>query len=152
MPERGRIQELLLAYRSNITLLKKWEKDKTLRECRTDYDARRRTGGLLGQNPADHTRSKKDGLSIQEKLLLEQQNVLEKVERIRTDVELTRLLLFQLNDFDHRLMNLRYEEGKDVRDICAILFISKSSFYRRLNAIVQEMSKAYDRFYQDVNA
>lgn len=137
-----RVIDLLKSYRSNSQKLKKLERDETIREWKMDYKYRIENGGINSPK-IKGVRSSDTKESMQEKLMLERENVLSMLEKLRLEVEVTKLLLFQLNEDQSELIRLRYIENFQVHQICAQLYISKSSFYRRHTAILNQLTDYY---------
>lgn len=145
---KGKVKDLLVNHEKNLKLIESLEQNETIREWREDYRSREKTGGVNAVSYTEVGSGSRDNASMQEKLMLEKENILQKIERIRYDVELTKLLLFQLDDDDQRLLRLRYMEEMGIRDVCDQLYISKSTFYRKHDVIIALMAQYLEQFDQ----
>lgn len=143
---KERVKHLLINFEKNKKLLASLEKNETIREWREDYRSREHTGGLHSLDWTETKGHRNTNTSMQEKLFLEKESILQRLESVRYDVELTKLLLFQLDDIDQQLIQLRFVESMCIRDVCDSLYISKSTFYRRHEQILNVMAAYLKRF------
>lgn len=141
---KERVRRLLETYYEKQQRLSRMEHDETLREWRDDYIVRVESGGLKGIDPSSYVGQTM--ASIQEKLLLERETVLEIVEELRVEVEFTKLLLYRLNEKDARLVRLKYLEQRPVTEILGLTFLSKSTYYRRQDRILNQLGLFYEEF------
>lgn len=128
------IQVLLKNYSKNAERLYRMEKDEVLREWNTEYTIRKKK---IEPGVYSH---------LQQKLHYEKRQILDSMAQLRMQVELTKLLLLQLNDKDRELIQMRYLQHLPVQTICLRLFLSKSSFYRRHSRILEDLAKYYQDF------
>lgn len=142
MNDLERVVQLLKNYQVNHQRVKRIDTDETIHEWKMDYRSRRRNGGLTSPGLSVRGEGGK-ACSIQERLLEEKDNILSKLERMKDDVELTKLLLLQLDGDDLLLIRLRYLDRNHVNQICSKMFISKSSFYRKHARIMNRLVHYY---------
>ncbi len=137
---------LLKRYRSNVKRVEQLMNDDTIKEWQMDYRYRIGTGGVHSShhNQVNEQRGNySNNSSIQDRLLLERQNVFELLERMKLEVELTKLLLLQLNEDDKKLVLMRIVKKAPVSNICRTMYISKSNYYRRRKEILEKLTKCY---------
>lgn len=130
---RSKVEDLLENFRSNVDRLERVRNRNTLQEWEKDYLSE-------GAHESSEIEQK-----VRESVRLEKQKVLDSLERDHLDVEITQLLLLELPFQEREIVRLRYFHRKKVKEICGILFISKSSFYRKHQNIIDRMAKGYDR-------
>lgn len=148
MSNEEKVRALLNEYTANTSRLRRMEANATFSEWEEDYRARRATGGMY--TPSFEKRIRGNGRgSIQEHLLLEQEEVCEKIRSLRAKADLTKFLLFQLNEDERRLIEMKFFEKLPVRVICELLFMSRSSMYRRTDAVIKKLAEIYGDFFHD---
>nr|WP_072515142.1 hypothetical protein [Ndongobacter massiliensis] len=148
MSNEEKVRALLNEYMVNASRLRRMEANATFSEWEEDYRARRATGGVRASLLERTIRGNHKG-SIQEHLLMEQEEVCEKIRNLRAKADLTKFLLFQLNEDERRLIEMKFFEKISVRTICEILYVSRSSLYRRIDAVIKKLAMIYSDFFHD---
>ena len=146
MRTEEKVRILLTSYPATKARLDRMNADRTLREWQEDYRTRKASGGVRGASLRE-TAKIKSPVSIQEKLLIEQEGVCQRIQRVRSKVELTKFLLYHLTEDEENLIRMKFFEQNSIYKICSEMYISKSSLYRKLNRILQKLGVIYEDFF-----
>lgn len=130
---------LMKNYNKNLKKLSQLENDQAVREWEQDYRARRMDGAIKSVSVPLHQSEHGVPTSIQERMILEEERVVEKLYGLKLGVQMVQLLLLGLDDEERKLIESRYFKNKSVVEICEELFISRSTYYRRLNDVMDKM-------------
>lgn len=145
------IIEMLKEYPLNCEKYSRIKEDETIREWKLDYMTRQGTGGLKAGGigtlyPLSRTYSNKYA-SIEEALLLEKENVLDRIYELNIQIQIVKLLILSLREDMVKLVDLRYFKRKTVRFICSELYCSRSTFYRKNNEILDYLAVEYEQLF-----
>ncbi len=136
--------KMLKEHRSNVEKYNRIKNDETIREWQSDYKARKESGGVMALN-TERASSKIRPTSIEETLILEQENVLSKIRDINIKIQFVKLLLLSISEDHVKLLQLRYFENLTVGRVCDALYCSRSTYYRLHDRIIDELVEEYER-------
>lgn len=136
--------KMLKEHRSNVEKYNRIKNDETIKEWQSDYIARKESGGMMASK-ANRPGSKPGPASIEETLILEQENVLNKIRDIKIKIQFVKLLLMSIEENHVKLLQLRYFENFTVGRVCDALYCSRSTYYRLHDQIINELSEEYER-------
>lgn len=138
---RGRLRALLLGYNANLKAMAKLQNDEMIKEWEQDYRARRMSGGLKGASVPVHRREEGIPESIQLQMILEEEKVVEELYGLRLKIQLTHLLLIGLEPEERQLIEAYYLERLPAKKVSERLYVSRSTFYRRLDKILDKLTR-----------
>lgn len=141
---RTLVIKLLKEHRSNVEKYNRIKNDETIKEWQSDYNARKESGGVKAMRN-DKISNKTGPTSIEETLILEQENVLGKIKDINIKIQFVKLLLLSIEEDHVKLLRLRYFEHMTVGKVCDALYCSRSTFYRMHDRIIDELVEEYER-------
>ena len=78
---------------------------------------------------------------------MERRQFFSTLERLKIEVQLVKLLLLHLSDEDVALLTNRYYKGYSISRVCAEMFFSRSTFYRRHEEILEQLVSYYDAIF-----
>lgn len=139
--------EMLRRHHENIEKYLRIEQDDTIQEWKADYMTRLQTGGLKSQSlrTTHADASKKD--SIEESLLMEQQHVLDNLRDLKLRIQVVKVLLLNIRQDNLHLIEMRYFQKMPVEQVCAVLFCSRSTYYRRHNQTITALAREFERLF-----
>lgn len=138
-----KVIQLLKNYSTNCDKLKRLIEDDTIKEWTMDYHARESSGGLQAMK-AEGASHSTGTTSMQEKLFLEQEKIIHKIEQMKAEINLVKLMFLELDEASVDLLRYRFKDRMTVYEITDLLFISRSTYYRRLRKIILAMGRKYD--------
>lgn len=145
------VVEMLKEYPLNCEKYSRIKKDETVREWKLDYMTRQGTGGLKAGGvgaayPVSRAYSNKYS-SIEEALLMEKENVMDRIYELNIQIQIVKLLILSLREDMVKIVDLRYFQKKTVRVICSELYCSRSTFYRKNNEILDYLAVEYEQLF-----
>lgn len=148
---RDLIVEMLKEYPLNCKKYSKLNNDKTVMEWKMDYLTRQDAGGLKsGGTPSLQPIEKGYNgkyASIEEALLMEEENVVDRIYELKIQIQIVKLLILSLREDMYDLVDLRYFKRKSVQEICEVYFCSRSTFYRKNNEIIDFLAVEYEQLF-----
>lgn len=76
----------------------------------------------------------------------ENNNEILEIRRLRRDIYLRDLLITILNEEEKKIVTLKFEENLRVYDIASSLYMSTSTYYRRLETLCTKLNSYYKSF------
>ncbi|WP_304261956.1 ECF-type sigma factor [Kallipyga massiliensis] len=143
------IIQLLRRHQSNVDKYSRIKSDPTIREWKADYMMRKATGGIVAENYERKPGKRNAHASIEETLLVEKSNVFDQIHRIELQIQVVRILLLSLQEENVRLVELRYFCHLPVEKVCEALYCSRSTFYRRHDLVLDELTDEFDRLFTE---
>lgn len=140
----GKVMEMLTEHQSNLDKYNRLKNDETIREWQNDYLARKESGGILAVS-AEVSYGDSLPKSIEETLLMEQENVLGILRALKLRIQFVKLLLLSIREDYVKLIKLRYFQKLTVGKVCEAMYCSRSTFYRIHDQVMEELVKEYDR-------
>ncbi|WP_154826139.1 hypothetical protein [Kallipyga gabonensis] len=146
---RRAIIKLLRQHQSNVEKYSRIRNDPTISEWKSDFMMRKVSGGIVAENYDRLPGQQSPGSSIEETLLLEKSNVLDHIHHIELRIQVVRILLLSLREEYVRLVELRYFNRLPVEKVCEALFCSRSTFYRRHDQVLEELTDEFNRLFTE---
>lgn len=141
---RERVIELLLTYRVNTERLARYQGDETIREWQAEYQTPVvKEEMLLHHVPLS-------GLvedAVEQIMAREKEKILSGYEKMNIEAQLVKLLLLHLSDSDVELLTYRYFEGFSISRVCELMYFSRSTFYRRHDEIIDDLTAYYSSLF-----
>lgn len=143
MDKKETVLELLKSFRSRQDRLITVKEDEMVYAWHKDYQLKKDKGISKAVLVEEES-------TLANMVEREKAKIFEAVEDDRKKVELTKLLLLELDHKDREIIKLRYLHNKQVKDICRFLFISKSAYYRKHAQILKELDQRYRQLMENV--
>lgn len=148
---RKLIVQMLKEYPLNCKKYEKLKKDNYVQEWKMDYMTRQAAGGLKSAGTMARISPTKafqrKYASIEEALLLEKENVIDRIYELSIQIQIVKLLLLSLREDFMQLVELRYFQKKTVKTICEELYCSRSSFYRKNAKLLDYLAVEYEQLF-----
>lgn len=143
---RMHIIGLLSRYKANQEKLDRYRDDEVVREWQAGENY---AAALLPSKSSNTTENAlcPDLPSLSFLLEMERRQFFSTLERLKIEVQLVKLLLLHLSDEDVALLTNRYYKGYSISRVCAEMFFSRSTFYRRHEEILDHLVAYYDAIF-----
>ncbi|MDD7592720.1 MAG: helix-turn-helix domain-containing protein [Peptoniphilaceae bacterium] len=139
---RRRVEQLIENYKTNLERLHRYYTDETVREWASAFFAR-----LTPYDVTPEPEELSGEVPLTDVLELEKKAVFSEMDRLKAEIQVVKLLMLQLPDVDYDLIAYRYFQGYTISQVCQTLFISRSTFYRRHDLILDTLALHYHHLF-----